>query len=100
VPEALRAEVKKRIAKELEAGITPRSTDELDFTTFGELGEIIKTNWVVFGGMLNNAKAVEKILASLNTLRNPIAHCSELAPDEAVRLRLGMRDWFRQMEKA
>jgi hypothetical protein len=72
----------------------------LDYTNFGELSEIIKTNWDVFGALLNSKKAVERIMATLNTLRNPIAHCSELAEDEAHRLRLSMRDWFRQMEKA
>jgi hypothetical protein len=39
-------------------------------------------------------------MSNLSTLRNPIAHCTELAEDEALRLRLSMKDWFRQMEKA
>jgi len=34
---------------------------------------------------------------NLNTLRGPIAHCSELAQDEEIRLRLSVRDWFRQL---
>jgi len=37
-------------------------------------------------------------MANLNTLRGPIAHCTLLAEDEVVRLRLSVRDWFRQME--
>jgi len=38
------------------------------------------------------------VMGSLNTLRGPIAHCSPLAEDEALRLRLAVRDWFRLME--
>lgn len=95
VPVIVKDEVKKRIQKEVDSGVTLRSTDPLDFTTFGELGEIIKTNWVVFGTIFKSLKAVEKILSSLNTLRGPIAHCSKLAEDEELRLQLSVRDWFR-----
>jgi hypothetical protein len=70
----------------------------MDFTTFGELGEIIKANWDVFGGIFDSPKAVERVMANLNTLRAPIAHCSPLAPDEVLRLTLSVRDWFRLME--
>lgn len=97
VPDLIKGEVAKRMQKEAESGFTVRSDDPLDFTTFGELGEIVKNNWDVFGAMLNDRKAVEKIMANLNTLRGPIAHCSELAEDEETRLHLSVRDWFRQL---
>jgi Swt1-like HEPN len=97
VPDAIKNEVANRMKREAESGFTVRSDDPLDFTTFGELGEIVKNNWDVFGSMLNDKKAVEKIMANLNTLRGPIAHCSELAEDEETRLRLSVRDWFRQL---
>jgi hypothetical protein len=84
--------------REIDTGITPRSLEPIDFTNFGELGEIIKANRDVFGSMLPSQKAVERVLANLNTLRGPIAHCSILAEDEIVRLRLSVRDWFRLME--
>jgi HEPN superfamily Swt1-like protein len=98
VPENIRAEVSSRIQKELDAGVTRRSLDELDYTTFGELSVIIASNWDIFGGLFNSKKAVEKVMANLNALRNPIAHCSALAPDEQFRLNLTVRDWFRLME--
>lgn len=98
VPQLVKTEVMKRIKKEEDAGVTPRSTSELDYTTFGELGEIIKANMDVFGGVFTSVIALEKVMASLNTLRGPIAHCSPLAEDEIVRLRLSVRDWFRLME--
>lgn len=98
VPTIVKDEVKKRIQKDVDSGVTLRSDEPIDFTTFGELGEIIKTNWSVFGGMFNSIKAVEKVMSSLNTLRGPIAHCSRLAEDEELRLQLSVRDWFRLME--
>ncbi|MBG6207654.1 hypothetical protein IWQ49_002310 [Labrenzia sp. EL_126] len=98
VPEKVRVNAKSNRKKEIESGFTPRSSDLIDFTTFGELGEIIKSNWDIFGDMLSDIKAVEKVLATLNTLRAPIAHCKALAEDEELRLHLGLRDWFRLME--
>ncbi len=98
VPETLRGEVRARIQREVEAGISRRSDDELDYTNFGELSVIISANWRLFGSVLDDAKAVGRVLASLNTLRAPIAHCSPLAEDEQLRLRIAVRDWFRRME--
>ena len=98
IPLNVQTEVANRIQKELDAGVTRRSLDELDYTTFGELSVIIGANWDIFGGLFNSKKAVEKVMASLNALRNPIAHCSPLAEDEVLRLQLTVRDWFRLME--
>jgi hypothetical protein len=98
VPANVKAEVASRIQKEIDSGMTRRSTDELDYTTFGELTVIITSNWDIFGGSLSSRGAVNKVLASLNSLRGPVAHCSPLAEDEVVRLQLAVRDWFRLME--
>jgi hypothetical protein len=98
VPPSVQAEVSSRIQKELDAGVTRRSQGELDYTTFGELSVIISSNWDIFGSLFSSKKAVEKVMASLNALRNPIAHCSPLAEDEQLRLQLTVRDWFRLME--
>lgn len=98
IPQQIFLDVKKRIQRERESGITPRSLEPLDYTNFGELGEIIKANWSVFASIFNNIKAVEKVMFNLNSLRNPIAHCSQLAEDEQLRLELSLRDWFRLVE--
>jgi hypothetical protein len=98
VPDQIKREVERRQKRELDTGMTPRSSEPLDFTTFGELGEIIKSNWDVFGSIFSSIKAVESVMGRLNSLRGPIAHCSPLAEDEIVRLRLSVRDWFRLMQ--
>jgi hypothetical protein len=96
-PQAVRENCKKSRDKEVGAGFTPRSDQMIDYSTFGELGEIFKANADTFGEMFRDLTAVGRILANLNTLRGPIAHCKPLAGDEVTRLYLGMSDWFRQM---
>jgi len=98
VPEEVKKEVAKRRKKETEAGVTPRSDEPIDFTTFGELSEIIKANWDLFGAIFSDIRAVQSVMARLNTLRGPVAHCTPLAEDEVLRLQLSVRDWFRLME--
>lgn len=98
IPEAVKSSAEALLKREIDTGMTPRSVEKIDFTTFGELGAIIKANWDVFGDIFTSSRAVERVMSSLNSLRGPIAHCSPLAEDEVVRLRLSVRDWFRLME--
>jgi hypothetical protein len=98
VPQKIMDDCEARLKKEQDTGVTLRSEDPLDFSTFGELGQIITSNWDVFGALFKSEKAVTRIMANLNTLRGPIAHCTLLAEDEVMRLSLSVRDWFRQME--
>lgn len=98
IPAQVKTEAEKRQKKEIEAAVTPRSDAPIDFTTFGELGEIINSNWDLFGETFTSQKAVAQVMLRLNTLRGPIAHCSPLAEDEVVRLRLSVRDWYRLQE--
>ena len=47
VPERVKQETESRIEREIDSGVTPRSDNPIDYTTFGELGEIIKHNWAL-----------------------------------------------------
>jgi hypothetical protein len=98
VPDPIKENVATNVKREQDAGMTIRSTDLIDYTTFGELSGIIQENWDAFSDTFNNKKALARILGALNLLRGPIAHCSPLAEDEVDRLRLHLRDWFRLME--
>jgi HEPN superfamily Swt1-like protein len=98
VPAVVKDNVKKNIQREEESGVTQRSSKEIDYTTFGELGDIVRANWLTFSDTFNNEKAFTKVMTSLNILRGPIAHCCPLAVDEVARLRLTLKDWFRLME--
>jgi hypothetical protein len=97
VPQVVKDNVAKNRQREQDAGITPRSQDQIDYTTFGELSTLIDSNWDTFGDMFNSRKGLLSVLTRLNLLRGPIAHCSELSEDEVVRLRLTLGDWFRLM---
>ena len=98
VPNNVRENASKNKQREADSGVTARSSDMLDYTTFGELGEIVRANWDAFSDTFNSDKAFSRVMNSLNLLRGPIAHCSPLAADEVDRLRLTLRDWFRLME--
>ncbi|TRC70641.1 hypothetical protein FJV83_23685 [Mesorhizobium sp. WSM4307] len=100
VPENVRQNAAKNLERERREGIIPRSDRMIDYTTFGELGEIIKANWDVFGGVFSrhDKVGVEKVLQQLNMLRGPIAHCGVLGEDDVVKLKLVVRNWYRLME--
>jgi hypothetical protein len=95
VPLPVKEEVAKNQKRELDAGIALRSENALDYTTFGQLGDIIRANWTDFAGMLSNQSALNRVLFSLNMSRGTIAHCGVLAEDEIDRLKLNVKDWFR-----
>jgi hypothetical protein len=78
--------------------VSQRSEDDIDYTAFGQHGDIIRENWSDFAGMHSNQSAVSRVLSALNILRGTIAHCGVLAEDEVDRLKLAIRDWFRVLE--
>jgi hypothetical protein len=87
--------VKNNILRENDTGFTRRSVNAIDYTTFGELRQIVRYNWEAFSGTFKSQNAFNNIMIRLNTLRVPIAHCTPLASDEALRLTLEVKDWFR-----
>jgi hypothetical protein len=99
VDEEIRKNVEKNIQKEEDSGFTIRSEERIDYTTFGELTQIVTKNWPAFEGLFKRGpRAFQRITNNLNQLRGPIAHCCPLAEDEIVRLNLTVKDWFRLME--
>jgi Swt1-like HEPN len=95
VPTHVKDEVKRRRKDELDSGVTPRSDDPIDFTTFGELEVIITNNWKAFEAVFDSQRAVQSVIKRLNVLRGPIAHCCPYSEDEKERLQLTVRDWIR-----
>jgi hypothetical protein len=100
VPQAVRDNVQKNYERESSEGLPPRSDRFIDYTTFGELGEILRENWEAFSGMFSNAtrNRVLRVINRLNLVRGPIAHCNLLPEEEAIRLKLAIRDWYKLME--
>lgn len=99
VNEEIRKNVDKNIHREEDSGFTIRSEEKIDYTTFGELTQIVMKNWLAFESLFKRGqRAFQRITNNLNQLRGPIAHCCALAADEVVRLELTVKDWFRLME--
>jgi hypothetical protein len=97
IPAAVMQSAADNQKRELENGLTPRSELTIDYTNFGELAVIINSNWTEFESTLRNKGAVGRILYGLNLIRGPIAHCCPMQDDEIDRLRLAVKDWFRQI---
>jgi len=98
VPERVRESVALNIQRERDNGVTLRSERPIDYTTFGELGEIIKSNFDIFGATFNSRKGLERVMSTLNLLRGPIAHCTMLAEDEVARFHITVRSFNRLMD--
>lgn len=93
----IRKEAENRHTKEVNSGITPRSEEMIDYTTFGELSQLITDNWDIFDPVFSSKTAVSNITNQLNLLRGPIAHCNPTDELEQERLNLAVRSWFKLM---
>ncbi|RNC79917.1 MAG: hypothetical protein ED557_12340 [Balneola sp.] len=99
VDETIKTNVTTNIKRDEDSGFTIRSDEKIDYTTFGELSQIVIGNWEAFDELFQRGKrSFQRIMTNLNQLRGPIAHCSPLADDEVVRLELTVKDWFRLMD--
>jgi hypothetical protein len=85
IPQDIKADVAGLVKKERDNGITPRSDNMIDYTTFGQLSVIITSNWELFEPILKSKRAVERVMANLNLLRGSIAHCCPMQEDEIDR---------------
>lgn len=95
--EKIRKVTNARRKKEIDSGITPRSENLIDYTTFGELSQLITDNWDLFDPVFSSKTAVSNITNQLNLLRGPIAHCNPTDELEQERLNLAVRSWFKLM---
>jgi hypothetical protein len=86
-----------RQKKEVDSGVTPRSDRLIDYTTFGELSQLITDNWELFEPIFRSKSAVSNVSNQLNLLRGPIAHCNPTDELEQERLNLAVRSWFNIM---
>ena len=90
----IRKPAAERRAKEIDSGVTERSDNLIDYTTFGELAQLITDNWDIFDPIFKSKRAVSNLTNQLNLLRGPIAHCNPTEEIEQERLLLAVRSWF------
>lgn len=94
VNQEIRREVDLLVGREIDNGMQQRSERMIDYTTFGQLRQIIMENWAVFESVFTSRAAVAKVMTGLNLLRGPIAHCCPISEHEAKRLEFTVTDWF------
>ncbi|MFN3826692.1 MAG: Swt1 family HEPN domain-containing protein [Micavibrio sp.] len=95
--ERIRKKANSQRNKEIDSGITARSDDMIDYTTFGELSQLITDNWDLFDPIFKSKTAVSNVTNQLNLLRGPIAHCTTTDELEQDRLNLAVKSWFQIM---
>lgn len=95
--ERIRKKANSARKKEVDSGIIPRSDDMIDYTTFGELSQLITDNWDLFDPVFQSKTAVSNVTNQLNLLRGPIAHCTSTDELEQERLNLAVKTWFKIM---
>jgi integrase len=95
VPAQIRQYAKDIHTKEVDGALTQRSLREIDYTTLGQLGQIIVSNWDgLFERQFTSKNAVLSVLSRLNMARGAIAHNCPISELEIERLGLTVRDWF------
>ena len=93
----IREPVAIRRKKEVDNGVTIRSDRLIDYTTFGELSQLITDNLDLFQLVFQSKTAVSNVSNQLNLIRGPIAHCNPTDELEQDRLNLAVRTWFKIM---
>lgn len=74
-----------------------RGAAEIAYTDFGDLKDIIQSNWTDFQDLFHDQNWVVSRLTELEASRNIIAHNNVLDEREHTRLRLYLQDWTRQV---
>jgi HEPN superfamily Swt1-like protein len=74
-----------------------RGAHEINYTTFGDLRDLIVTHWAVFQDLFPDQNWISSRLDELEASRNIIAHSNILDDRELTRLRLYLQDWIRQV---
>lgn len=76
---------------------TPRSTQPIGYTLFGDLADIMSSNWEHFSDVLPDQHWLQSRFGDLETLRNTIMHTGTLPEVEVERVESIARDWLRQV---
>jgi site-specific recombinase XerD len=83
------------LGMEIDSGLPQRSDAMIDYTTFGQLRQIISQHWAdVFAKKLSTEKAVSNVMTNLNRIRGPIAHFSPMSDHDVERLKFSVAEWF------
>jgi hypothetical protein len=74
-----------------------RGGDPIDYTDFGDLGNIIAQNWAHFEGLIPSAEWVKSLFDVVERSRNVIMHSGNLELEDIERVGINIRDWIKQV---
>ena len=76
---------------------TQRGQDPINYTTFGDLKNIMQNNWDAFEDLIGSLQWASGIFDIIERSRNVIMHSGNLAPEDIERLGVNIRDWVKQV---
>ena len=76
---------------------TQRGRDPINYTTFGDLKNAMRTNWDAFEDAITSLEWAGGIFDAIERSRNVIMHSGVLDPEDIARLGINIRDWVKQV---
>src|SRR5262249_23661376 len=74
-----------------------RGESELSYTELGDLGTIIRNNWMLFEAFMPTIEWAENIFNVVERSRNVIMHSGTLSGEDIERVGVHVRDWVKQV---
>ena len=74
-----------------------RGASLLEYTELGDLGKIIRNNWVQFEAYMPSIEWADSIFAVVSRSRNVIMHSGNLSLEDVARVGINIRDWIKQV---
>lgn len=74
-----------------------RGQDPINYTTFGDLKNVIQNNWDAFEDLIGTVPWVSGIFDVIERSRNVIMHSGTLEREDIERLGMNIRDWVKQV---
>lgn len=94
--------VRERAQKRMEDEQTARwhaqrGQDPINYTTFGDLKNIMQNNWDAFEDLIGNLPWASSIFDVIERSRNVIMHSGTLEREDIERIGVNIRDWVKQV---
>lgn len=74
-----------------------RGQDPINYTTFGDLKNMMQNNWDAFEDLIGSLAWVSGIFDVIERSRNVIMHSGNLEREDIERLGMNIRDWVKQV---
>jgi hypothetical protein len=98
VSNSIRDRAQKRIEDEQSAKWhAQRGHDPINYTTFGDLKNIMQNNWDSFEDLIGSLTWASGIFDVIERSRNVIMHSGMLEREDIDRLGVNIRDWVKQV---